>query len=94
MPVTLILLAQAAASDPTAVYAQWGLLGVAVVALAGFARSAYNRERDRADRLEQQVTTLQQRIVDDVTPLVVHAMDVIEAQSKTLDKLRAQRRPT
>lgn len=41
--------------------AQYGPLGVAVMALAAFARAAYNRERDRSDRLELELTASRAR---------------------------------
>lgn len=44
--------AEVTSPDGTSELIQQGPLGVAVLALAAFARAAYNREKDRADRLE------------------------------------------
>lgn len=82
---------------------------------------SYNRERDRADRLEaekvaeqtattlrveqiesrhraeidkrdQQITALQTRVIDEFTPMIVRAVDVIDEQRQSIDKLQRQRR--
>lgn len=71
-------LAQAAPSG--ADLAQYGVLGIAVSALSVFARQAYNRERDRADRLEAELSAsrarelaMAEKMGTDVTTVLLQA---------------------
>jgi hypothetical protein len=79
-----LLIGQTAPSDPASTFAQYGVLGVAVLALAVFARQAYNRERDRADRLEKELKesrdrelAMQVKVSEEFAPLVVRATDAL-----------------
>lgn len=51
-------------SDPTSVLLQYGVVGAVAVVLTAFAWVAYRRERDRADRLEQQLQLVNDKITD------------------------------
>lgn len=76
----LIPFAQNAPSGDVALFAQYGVLGVAVVALAAFARQAYNREKDRADRAEAKLELLLENVQREYTPTVVRANDLMTNQ--------------
>lgn len=58
--------------------AQYGALGVMVTALFAFAYRAYDREAKRADRLEQENQRLQRHAEENIIPLLIRAMDVLE----------------
>lgn len=64
-----ILLAQVTSADPTSVLLQYGALGVMVLAagiavrvMYGRLVSAYEREKERADRLETELRQLNQMV--------------------------------
>lgn len=89
LPSGLLVAAAAAwgvvgSADPTTDLAKQGPLGVAVLALAAFARAAYNREKDRADRLERELSesrdrelAMQAQVAKDVLPLMARATDAL-----------------
>lgn len=66
--------------DGIALFAQYGVLGVAVFALAMFARQAYNREKERADRSEAKLELLLENVQKEYTPTVVRANDLMTNQ--------------
>lgn len=79
------VMAQAGGSDTSSELVQQGPLGVAVLALAAFARAAYNREKDRADRLEAALTAAQvrelalaEKMGGEVTATVIEATKAME----------------
>lgn len=72
----MFLLAQASID-----LAQYGALGIMVAALFTFAYRAYDREAKRADRLEQENNRLRKHAEENVIPLLVRAMDVLEHSS-------------
>lgn len=51
---------------------------------------AYNRERDRADKLEADNMSLHASIKDSVVPAIVRNTDLVEQQSAELQRLRAE----
>jgi hypothetical protein len=77
------------ATDPTTDLAKQGPLGVAVLALAAFARAAYNRERDRADRLEKELTAsrdrelaMQAKVAEEFAPMLVRATEELRSRRR------------
>lgn len=59
--------------DATGVLTQFGLAGAIGGLLVAFARTAYKRETDRADRLEQQVFALHEATASKVFPVLEEA---------------------
>lgn len=62
--------------------AQYGVLGAAVISLAAFARQAYKREADRADRLEEELRALNTKLQQDLLPVVARAAIVLEKRTR------------
>lgn len=67
------LAAEGGTSDPLTMLLQYGVLGIVAVLLIIFARSAINRDRDRADKAEAQVKELNDFIRNELLPRQVEA---------------------
>ena len=88
-----------AAPDPgstfdLAVFAQYGVLGIIAAMLIWFARGAHQRERDRADRLEQENHRLHELIVDRVIPALTSATRAAEESTELLAAMQRERELT
>ncbi len=84
------------AADPTgsldlAVFAQYGVLGIITLILIFFARGAYQRERDRADRIEQENQRLHELIIDRVIPALSSATRAAEESAELLAAMQRER---
>lgn len=73
---------------------EYGPLGIIAGVLIWFARGAYQRERDRADRLEGEVRRLQDLIAERVIPVLILATSAIEANAALLQDLQREREIT
>jgi hypothetical protein len=73
------------------VLAQYGVLGVVTTLLLWFARSAIQRERDRADRLEEDNKRLNALILERVIPALTSATRAIEESGELLNALQRER---
>lgn len=72
------LLAQATPTPATDRLIEYGVLGVLVSLLLAFARYAYSREAERADRLEAELRTVRDRVEERVLPALHRAIDAVE----------------
>jgi hypothetical protein len=84
------------AADPTGTvdintFAQYGILGVLTLILIGFARGAYQRERDRADRSEEEIRKLNAAIQDRVIPVLMSATRAVEESVELLSAMQRER---
>ncbi len=84
------------AADPTgsldlSVFAQYGVLGIITLILILFARGAYQRERDRADRIEQENQRLHELIIDRVIPALSSATRAAEESAELLTAMQRER---
>ncbi len=84
------------AADPTgsldlSVFAQYGVLGIITLILILFARGAYQRERDRADRIEQENQRLHELIIDRVIPALSSATRAAEESAELLAAMQRER---
>lgn len=84
--------------DPTAVLLQYGAIGAFVVILGFFAWAAYKRERDRADRLEQQLQAANDRLIaaneraaERLTEVLTQTRDALVAANDYLRDLARRR---
>lgn len=71
--------------------AQYGVLGLGAGALAVFARIAYRRETERADRLEAEVVRLNNLIIDRAVPALTAAAQAAEEATLLLRELQRDR---
>lgn len=88
----LFFLAEAT-SDPVnlGILAQYGVLGVVAAGGIVFARVSYRRETDRSDRLEAEVTRLNNLIIERAIPALTSAARAAEEATRLLrDMQRAQ----
>lgn len=58
--------------------AQLGIASFFIALFLWFGWQAYKRERDRADRLEADLATINKKLVEDVVPMMSQATKVIE----------------
>jgi hypothetical protein len=84
------------ATDPTgsldlSVFAQYGVLGILTLMLIFFARGAYQRERDRADRMEQENQRLHELIIERVIPALGSATRAAEESAELLAAMQRER---
>jgi hypothetical protein len=89
-------LAAPLAADPTgaldlSVFAQYGILGILALMLIFFARGAHQRERERADRLEQENQRLHELIIDRVIPALGSATRAAEEAAELLAAMQRER---
>lgn len=87
----VILAADPSGSLDLAVFAQYGVLGIITLILIFFARGAYQRERDRADRLEQENQRLHELIIDRVIPALGSATRAAEESAELLAAMQRER---
>lgn len=80
----MIVLAQAA-TPLWSVFAQYGVLGVAVLVLGKFAFDSYSHERARADRLEALNQHLYEFITSEIVPLTTRAVIALERLADHVD---------
>lgn len=72
-------------------FAQYGVLGVLCAGLILFARGAYQRERDRADRHEEEIKRLHDLMIDKVVPALTAGTTTIEEAVKVLSSIQRER---
>jgi hypothetical protein len=80
------------ASLDLSVFAQYGALGIIAATLLWFARGAYQRERDRSDRIEEENRRLNGLILERVIPALTSATRAIEECTELLNALQQERR--
>ncbi len=85
-----------AAADPgtgvdLAVLTQYGVLGIFAILLIIFARTAYKRETDRADRLEAEVTRLNTLIAEQAIPGLTLATQALDESTQLIKDLHRER---
>lgn len=73
------------------VFAQYGVLGIVASLLIWFAKGAHQRERDRADRLEEDVKRLNALILDRVIPALTSATRAAEESADLLNAIHRER---
>jgi hypothetical protein len=64
---------------------QYGVLGIVASLLVWFAKSAHQRERDRADRLEEENRRLNAIILDRVFPAMAAATQAAKESAELLN---------
>lgn len=84
-------LAAAGGVDIVDVFAQYGILGLGFLGLALFARGAYKRESDRADRLEEKNDKLNGLILEKIIPLLESATRSNEDSTELLRAIQRER---
>lgn len=77
--------------DVVAMFAQYGILGLGFLALALFARGAYMRERERADRLEEKNDRLNNLILEKFIPSLESATHAVEDSAELLRAIQRER---
>jgi len=70
---------------------QYGVLGIAAGALSVFARVAYRRETERADRLEAEVIRLNSLIIERAIPALTSAAQAAEDATSLLRDMQRER---
>lgn len=73
------------------VLGQYGVLGVFAAILVWFAKSAHQRERDRADKAEAENRRLQDLIIERVIPAVAAASRAAEESASILAAVQRER---
>jgi hypothetical protein len=76
--------AEASGTDPSVVLLQYGAIGAFTVVLLAFAASAIKRERERADRAEEQLRELHTLMRTDVIPVLVKVSEGFARVTDTL----------
>lgn len=76
------------------VFAQYGVLGIMTAILIWFAKGAHQRERDRADRLEDENKKLNALIIDRVIPALTSATRAAEESAELLHAMQREREYT
>lgn len=74
--------------------AQYGILGIFTGILIWFAKGAIQRERDRADRLEEETRRLNALMTDKVIPALLSASHAAEESANLLSALQRERELT
>lgn len=74
-----------------AVFAEYGVLGVIAMILIWFARGAHQRERERADRMEEENRRLNALILDRVIPALTSATNAVEESAELLNAIQRER---
>lgn len=72
-------------------FAQYGVLGVLCAGLIWFAKGAYQRERDRADRHEEEIKRLHDLMLDKVVPALTAGTNTIEEAVNVLSSIQRER---
>ncbi len=73
------------------VLAQYGVLGVITALLIVFAKGAYQREKDRADRGEAETQRLYQLMLDRIIPALTAAAEAARESSELLQAIQRER---
>lgn len=76
------------------VFAQYGVLGVMTAILIWFAKGAYQRERDKVDRAEEENKRLNMLILDRVIPALTSATRAAEESAELLNAIQREREYT
>lgn len=88
MYLSLLILSQTS-SDPTAtVFAQYGVIGVALLVLGRFALSAVKREQDRADRLDLELAKLHEAYRSESGPALAAAASAVSSALEVIEEIR------
>lgn len=72
-------------------FAQFGVTGVIAVLGIVFAKGAYQRERDRADRLETENQRLHETLAERVIPALLSASRAAEESAELLAAMQRER---
>lgn len=72
--------------------AQYGAIGVLLVVLLGFAWSAIQRERTRADKAEEREQRLSEAMRTEVIPVLTRATDAMVRVSEVVPEVVAELR--
>jgi len=73
------------------VFAQYGILGIIAAMLIWFAKGAHQRERDRADRLEEENRRLNNLLLDRVIPALMSATRAAEESAELMSAIQRER---
>ncbi len=73
------------------IFAQYGILGVLSLGLIMFARGAYQRERDRADRLEAENRKLNEAVQERFIPVLLSATRALEESAELMAAMQRER---
>jgi hypothetical protein len=90
-PPEALLVADAGVGADLGVLAQYGVLGIIAAMLIWFAKSAHQRERERADRLEEENKRLNMLILDRVIPALTSATRAAEESAELLNAVQRER---
>jgi hypothetical protein len=95
VPGGYLLLPALLAADPSVDYlgtfTQYGVLGVIAAMLIWFAKGAHQRERERADRMEEENRRLNTLILDRVIPALTSATRAAEESAELLSAMQRER---
>lgn len=91
LPAALAYAAIDSGSVDLGLFAQYGVLGILCAGLILFARGAYQRERDRGDRHEEEIKRLHDLMIDKVVPALTAATSTIEEAVKVLSSIQRER---
>ncbi len=72
-------------------FAQYGVLGILCLILIFFAKGAYQRERDRADRADEENKRLNQVLLEKVIPALLSATRAAEESAELLREIQRER---
>jgi hypothetical protein len=86
-----VALAPAGGGTDLSALTQYGVLGVFAILLIFFAQTAYKREVNRADRLENEVNRLNALIADKAIPGLTLATQTMEESTKLMQTLQRER---
>ena len=84
-------LADDAGSVDITVFAQYGVLGVIAALLIWFAKGAHQRERDRADRMEQKYENLNTLLLERMLPAITSATRAVEESTEIIRDMQRER---
>ena len=79
------------AAPDMSILAQYGVLGIFAILLVAFARTSYKRETDRSDRLEAEVSRLNEVIAEKCIPALVTATAALEESAELLRDIQRER---
>lgn len=87
---TALFFLSEAASDPVnfGILAQYGLLGFVAAGAIVFGRVSYKREIERADRLETEVTRLNNLIIERAIPALTSAAQAADNATRLLQNMQ------
>lgn len=85
------LTAEPSGALDVSVFAQYGVLGILAGMLIWFAKGAHQREKDRSDRLEDEVKRLHELMLDRVIPALTSAAAAAEQSAALLNTLQRER---